>query len=78
LRISSGRNRWLGLGQCPYIGDSDICTAALHGCAVAREGGTVHVIRIQGRKTCTASSTNMLQARAWGSYSSSIVFDRNQ
>ena len=65
-------------GSGPYTADSDICSAARHAGAVPREGGTVHVIRIQGMETYAASSTNMVQARAWGSYSASIVFDRNQ
>ena len=65
-------------GSGPYTADSDICSAARHAGALAREGGTVNVIRIGGLESYRATSTNTVETRAWGSYSSSIIFDRNQ
>lgn len=65
-------------GSGPYTADSDICSAARHAGALARAGGTVNVIRIDGLESYRATSTNTVETRAWGSYSSSIIFDRNQ
>ncbi|WP_377505048.1 LCCL domain-containing protein [Octadecabacter sp. R77987] len=65
-------------GSGPYTADSDICSAGRHAGVVPREGGTVHVIRIDGLESYSATATNMVETRAWGSYRSSIIFDRNQ
>lgn len=64
-------------GAGPYTADSDICTAARHDGAVAREGGIVTVLRIGGLEAYGRTDRNGITPNSWGRYASSIVFDRN-
>lgn len=64
-------------GSGPYTADSDICTAARHDGALTREAANVTVLRIGGLDTYGASERNGIMPTAWGRYSGSIVFDRN-
>lgn len=64
-------------GAGPYTADSDICTAARHDGALAREGGVVTVIRLPGLDSYGEAERNGIVPRGWGRYTSSILFDRN-
>lgn len=64
-------------GNGPYTADSDICTAALHDGTIDIDGGPVTVLRIGGLEAYSGVDINGIVSRDWGSYSSSIVFDRN-
>lgn len=64
-------------GAGPYTADSDICTAARHDGALGRQGADVTVLRIGGLESYGAAEMNGITPTAWGRYSESIVFDRN-
>lgn len=64
-------------GSGPYTADSDICTAARHAGVIGGVGGEVHVLRLMGLEAYSGSSANGVTTSSWGSYGSSIAFDRN-
>lgn len=64
-------------GSGPYTADSHICTAANHAGLIGLQGAEVSLIRLLGLDAYTASERNQVQTRAWGSYTSSIVFNWN-
>jgi hypothetical protein len=65
-------------GSSPYSGDSDICTAALHGGLIGPEGGVVTALRTAGLESYLGSEINGVETFDWSGYSYSFVFDYNQ
>ncbi|WP_166416330.1 LCCL domain-containing protein [Cochlodiniinecator piscidefendens] len=64
-------------GSGPYTSDSDICTAARHDGAIDLNGGIVHVMKIEGLQSYSASTENGVTTSGWANYGSSIIFNQN-
>lgn len=64
-------------GSGPYTSDSDLCAAARHAGVIGGRGGAITVLGIAGLGRYSGSSQNGVTTSNWGSYGSSIVFDRN-
>ena len=64
-------------GNGPYTADSDLCSAARHAGIVGEHGGAIKVLRLQGLQSYWGSTSNGWTSQSWGSYSSSITFNRN-
>lgn len=65
-------------GTSPYSGDSDICTAAVHGGLIGPEGGVVTVLRTAGLDAYMGTENNGIATFDWTGYPYSFVFDYNQ
>ena len=61
-------------GTDVYTDDSDLCRAAVHAGAVGSEGGTVTVVRSEGRPLYAGSSRNGVTSYDYGSFDPSIRF----
>jgi len=64
-------------GSNPYTSDSDLCAAARHAGVIGAGGGVISVLGIGGLAAYRASEANGVVSASWGSYGSSVVFDRN-
>lgn len=64
-------------GSGPYTADSNLCAAAQHDGVAGGNGGHIKVLRIQGLASYRGSSANGITTQDWGSFDSSVVFDRN-
>jgi hypothetical protein len=62
-------------GTDVYTDDSNLCLAALHAGAIGPSGGTVTVLRRDGRQFYVGSSRNGIASNDYGRYSASITFD---
>jgi hypothetical protein len=63
-------------GNGPYTADSSICRAARHAGAVSAAGGEVRIRVDAGRESYAGSERNGVTAGSWGSFSTSVVFER--
>lgn len=64
-------------GSGPYTSDSDLCAAARHAGVIGARGGAISVLRAPGLPGYSASTANGVSTQSWGSYGSSVVFNRN-
>jgi hypothetical protein len=64
-------------GNGPYTADSDLCSAARHAGIVGEHGGVIKVLRVQGLESYWGSTSNGWTSQEWGTFNSSIIFDRN-
>lgn len=64
-------------GSGPYTSDSDLCVAARHAGALGERGGSITVLGVAGLSQYSASQANGVSTSEWGSYGSSVVFNRN-
>jgi len=64
-------------GSGPYTSDSNVCAAARHAGAIGPGGGVVSVLGLGGLPGYVGSESHGVRTSNWGSYSSSIVFNRN-
>jgi hypothetical protein len=64
-------------GNGPYTADSDLCSAARHAGIVGEHGGVIKVLRVQGLNSYWGSTSNGWTSKGWGTFTSSIVFNRN-
>jgi hypothetical protein len=64
-------------GNGPYTADSDLCSAARHAGIVGEHGGVIKVLRVQGLESYWGSTSNGWISQEWGTFNSSIIFDRN-
>lgn len=64
-------------GSGPYTSDSNLCVAARHAGAIGPNGGTVRVLGVGGLAAYTGSEANGVRTANWGSYGSSVIFNRN-
>lgn len=63
-------------GDGVYTADSILCRAARHANAVGANGGLVRARLAPGRDSYAAASRNGIASGSWGSYATSLVFDR--
>jgi hypothetical protein len=61
-------------GTGVYTDDSAICPAAVHAGVITAAGGPVTVLRTLGQESYTASLSNGVDSRAYGSWQWSIMF----
>ncbi|MCC6981838.1 MAG: hypothetical protein IT535_01075 [Bauldia sp.] len=61
-------------GTGVYTDDSAICPAAVHAGAITAAGGPVTVLRTLGQESYTASLSNGVDSRSYGSWQWSIMF----
>lgn len=73
----SGGERGSVWGSGPYTSDSNLCTAARHAGVIGEGGGAISVLGLGGLPAYTGSMANGVQSANWGSYGSSVVFNRN-
>lgn len=64
-------------GSGPYTSDSNLCVAARHAGAIGPQGGVITVLGLGGLPGYTGSAANGVQTANWGSYGSSVIFNRN-
>jgi TIR domain/LCCL domain len=62
-------------GTDVYTDDSSLCLAALHAGVVGAGGGTVTVLRGEGRQLYIGSARNGVASHDFGRYAASITFD---
>jgi hypothetical protein len=62
-------------GTDVYTDDSGLCRAARHAGVIAASGGTVTVMRTEGRPLYVGSTRNGLRSNDYGKYPASIRFD---
>jgi hypothetical protein len=62
-------------GTDVYTDDSSLCLAALHAGVVGAGGGTVTVLRGEGRQLYIGSTRNGVASHDFGRYAASITFD---
>jgi LCCL domain len=58
-----------------YTGDSSLCLAALHAGVMGVDGGSVTVLRSEGRQIYIGSTRNGVASHDFGRYVTSITFD---
>jgi hypothetical protein len=71
---SEGGSVW---GSGPYTSDSNLCSAARHAGVIDGRGGVISVLGLGGLPGYSGSMANGVQTSNWGSYGSSVVFNRN-
>ena len=64
-------------GSGPYTSDSNLCVAARHAGVIGPRGGTITVLGVGGLAAYTGSEANGVRTSNWGSYGSSVIFNRN-
>ena len=64
-------------GSGPYTSDSNLCVAARHAGAIGPQGGVITVLGVAGLGAYSGSAANGVQTSNWGSYGSSVIFNRN-
>lgn len=64
-------------GSGPYTSDSNLCVAARHAGVIGAQGGTITVLGMGGLSSYAGSAANGVTTSNWGSYGSSVVFNRN-
>ena len=70
----SGARIW---GSDPYTADSNLCSAARHAGLIGNNGGQITALRLPGLQAYRGSEMNGITSNPYGSYASSVTFDRN-